>query len=354
MTFPIRGGFAEFHYEDCNHFMSITQDYDHVLINMPKYGSGHVREDALMMCHGIWFDHNNYPGASYRTPRWYAELQRCFASPAQVVSVDTNSVNYIRAVWPDLAQKMRFIPNFFDGKAFFPQAELRDPARLTVLFPRRSHVNRGSRILGEILRRIPHNVRIQWVGEGDAQDTQIILDLAKDDPHLTYHAVDFDDMPPWYQGADIAVIPTIACEGTSLSCIEAMACGCAVVSTNVGGLSNIVLTDFNGVLVEPTAAAIAAGINRLIENPDQRRRLQQNGLESIAGYELTHWRQRWCEVLLEQGWVDPKAIARARIAGPAAAVDCAPARVRSPSASDWEKSASASSRRMPFTAASRR
>ena len=192
-----------------------------------------------------------------------------------------------------------------------------------MLFPRRSHVNRGSRILGEILRRIPHDVRIQWVGEGDAQDTQIILVPAKDDPRLTYHAVDFDDMPPWYQGADIAVIPTIACEGTSLSCIEAMACGCAVVSTNVGGLSDIVLTDFNGVLVEPTAAAIAAGINRLIENPDQRRRLQQNGLESIAGYELTHWRQRWCEVLLEQGWVDPKAIARARIAGPAAAVDCA-------------------------------
>ena len=93
------------------------------VINMPEYGSGHVREDALMMCHGIWFDHNNYPGASYRTPRWYAELQRLLRQPGRVVSVDTNSVNYIRAVWPDLAQKMRFIPNFFDGKAFFPQAE---------------------------------------------------------------------------------------------------------------------------------------------------------------------------------------------------------------------------------------
>ncbi|MCY2952107.1 MAG: glycosyltransferase [Planctomycetota bacterium] len=298
--------FSEFCHGNCSRFTELAKDFDHILHNMPEYTSGVVREDAILVCHGIWFDHNNYPTAAFRTPIWYRHLERTFRNPCRVVSVDTNSINYVRSMWPELADRMRFIPNTYNARQFFPNESTRDPNRLTVLFPRRSQINRGSRILADILKRIPHDVRFCWVGEGDAQDTNIILEVAKRDPRLTFHVATFNEMPAWYQHADIAVIPTIACEGTSYSCIEALASGCATVSTHVGGLSDIIHTGLNGLLVDPNPAAIANAINRLIEDPEERRRLQQVGPTSIEPFELKHWRAQWAQILLEQDWTEEK------------------------------------------------
>ena len=173
---------------------------------------------------------------------------------------------------------MRFIPNFVDDSLFFPKPEKRNPKRLRVLFPRRSQINRGSRILADILKRIPHDVDFYWVGEGDAQDTEIIRDLCKKDSRLSYYSAEFNEMPSWYQRCDIAVIPTIACEGTSLSCVEAMACGCATICTNVGGLTDLVFPGHNGFLCDPTAEALSGAINKLIEDPVLLKEYQEKAI----------------------------------------------------------------------------
>jgi len=299
---------GEFHHGLCSEFTELTKDFDHVYYHLPEYASGKVREDGLMTCHGIWFDHNNYPSSIFRTPEWFQELYSAFSSPRCVVSVDTNSIGVIRSLWPELAPNMRFIPNFYDATAYFPRPELRNEERLTILFPRRSQINRGSRIFGKIVSLIPHNVEIIWLGEGDPVDTQIVKDVCKKDQRATFAVADFDQMPQWYQKADIAVIPTIACEGTSLSCLEALAAGCAVVSTNVGGLPDLVYDDMNGLLVDSDARSIAAAINRLIVDRQLRERLQRSASETAHHFELKNWRKRWVGVLHEYGWVSEKAI----------------------------------------------
>ncbi len=299
---------GEFHHGLCSDFTELTKDFDHVYYHLPEYASGAVREDALMTCHGIWFDHNNYPGSLFRTQEWFQHLYSAFASPRCVVSVDTNSIGVIRSLWPQLASKMKYIPNFYDATSYFPRSELRNNKRLTILFPRRSQINRGSRIFGEIVSLIPHDVEIVWLGEGDPVDTQIVKDVCKKDRRASFAVADFDQMPQWYQKADIAVIPTIACEGTSLSCIEALAVGCAVVSTNVGGLPDLVYDGLNGLLVDPDARSIAIAINRLIVDHDLRERLQKNAYETACHFELKSWRERWVRVLHEHGWVTDRAM----------------------------------------------
>lgn len=298
---------GEFHHEACSRFTELAADFDHVYYHLPEYASGSVREDGLMTCHGIWFDHHNYPDAIFRTPAWFEQLHRAFRNPAGVVSVDTNSIGVIRSLWPELAQKMRFIPNFYDASAYRPDPAQRHPQRLTVLFPRRSQINRGSRIFGDIVSRIPHEVDIVWLGEGDPLDTQIVKEVCARDPRASFHVADFDQMPAWYQKADIAVIPTLACEGTSLSCVEALASGCAVVATNVGGLPDLVYDGINGLLVEPEASSLANAINRLIEDHELRLRLQRNGAETAGNFELQMWRARWVELLRGYGWIPDEA-----------------------------------------------
>lgn len=305
---PTAHSVGEFHHGLCSDFTELTKDFDHVYYHLPEYASGQVREDALMTCHGIWFDHNNYPGSLFRTQEWFQHLYSAFASPRCVVSVDTNSIGVIRSLWPQLASKMKFIPNFYDANSYFPRSELRNNKRLTILFPRRSQINRGSRIFGEIVSLIPHDVEIVWLGEGDPVDTQIVKEVCKKDRRASFAVADFDQMPQWYQKADIAVIPTIACEGTSLSCIEALAVGCAVVSTNVGGLPDLVYDGMNGLLVDPDARSIAAAINRLIVDRDLRERLQKSAYETAHHFELKSWRERWVRVLYEHGWVTDHAM----------------------------------------------
>jgi glycosyltransferase involved in cell wall biosynthesis len=64
--------------------------------------------------------------------------------------------------------------------------------------------------------------------------------------------------------------------------MEAMACGCAVVASNVGGNPELVSNGETGLLFEPgDAAGLAAALQSLIENESLRNRLRAAGAELI-------------------------------------------------------------------------
>jgi len=296
--------FSEFYHGACTYFTQHTMEYDHVYYHLPEYASGLFREDGLMTCHGIWFDHSNNADPVFKSKEWFAHLYRAFSNPKAVTCVDTHSMSFIRSLWPELSPKLRHIPNFYDQDLFHQDTTRRDKEKITILFPRRSHINRGSRLFPEITANILSDVHIEWVGEGDSRDTDLIKQLQAKDKRIGFQVASFDEMPARYQRADIVVIPSTASEGTSLSCIEALACGCAVVATNVGGLSDLIMDGYNGLLVDPKAGAIAEAINYLIDNPAERKRLQANAPYSVAALERRNWQTKWAQVFLEQGWID--------------------------------------------------
>lgn len=317
--FPVRAlragkGFSEFQIGAAEEFYQISLDYDCVIYNLPEYSSARMRTDAIMITHGIWFDHNNYPHLKIRQNEWFSRLYRAFSNPKRIVSVDTNSISVIRSIWPHIADKMVFIPNFVDHSTFHPPAE-RKTGKLTVVFPRRSQINRGSRILPEILSRVPHDVDIYWIGRGDKYDTELIEKLTETDGRLKFLEASFEEMADWYRKADIVVIPTIACEGTSLSCIEAMASGCATIATTIGGLPNFIIDGYNGRLVNPTAKDIADAINELISNEGLRISLAKNGYESSFAFSLPSWQNKWIGVLEGLGWISKNAESAPSLSG---------------------------------------
>lgn len=297
--------YSEFNITAAEKFYEISLDYDYAIYNLPELSAMKMRQDAIAICHGIWFDHNNYGDfIKFRKNKWFRFLYNAFSNPRHIVSVDTNSINVIRALWPELVNKMTFIPNFVDHTLFFPPKE-RTNKKLTVLFPRRSQINRGSRLLESILSLVTYqDIDFYWVGEGDDYDTNLILELTKKDRRLQYKKATFDQMPDWYRKADITVIPTIACEGTSLSCIESMASGCATISTNVGGLTDIIYDEINGLSVNPTAEDIADAINRLIEDRQLLQKLQTAGLEYSFHFSIDKWEAKWLRVLSKLGWIE--------------------------------------------------
>lgn len=82
-----------------------------------------------------------------------------------------------------------------------------------------------------------------------------------------------------YSSAEIAVVPSLF-EGFGFPAAEAMACELPVITTKAGSLPELVSDGENGILVEPgDVTALAASIERLLEDGELRRRMGNVGRE---------------------------------------------------------------------------
>jgi glycosyltransferase involved in cell wall biosynthesis len=66
-----------------------------------------------------------------------------------------------------------------------------------------------------------------------------------------------EDLPSYYNAADLFVLPSKSGEGLPLVALEAMACGVPVVATDVGGIKEILLQEY-GKLVPPNEPQLLA------------------------------------------------------------------------------------------------
>jgi glycosyltransferase involved in cell wall biosynthesis len=93
-----------------------------------------------------------------------------------------------------------------------------------------------------------------------------------------------DGLRALYNRADIFVSPSWT-EGCQLPPMEAMACGCAVVSTNVGGVPDYGIDGETIVAVPPrNEGALTKAILRLIEDEGERKRIANNGYAHIRRF----------------------------------------------------------------------
>ncbi|MBN1483180.1 MAG: glycosyltransferase family 4 protein [Chloroflexia bacterium] len=94
--------------------------------------------------------------------------------------------------------------------------------------------------------------------------------------------IDDADLPALLGGAEALLFPSLY-EGFGLPALEAMACGVPVVAANTSSLPEVV--GEAGLLVDPLdEAALAAAVQRLLQEPGLRGELRQRGLARAAGF----------------------------------------------------------------------
>ena len=92
------------------------------------------------------------------------------------------------------------------------------------------------------------------------------------------------DVPRLLSQASVSVLPSLS-EGLSNSLLESMAAGVPVIATRVGGNPEIVKDGVTGMLVPPQdAAALAAGMRTLLENPQLACRFGEAGRQRILDH----------------------------------------------------------------------
>ncbi|HBC74293.1 MAG: hypothetical protein A2008_06440 [Candidatus Wallbacteria bacterium GWC2_49_35] len=89
------------------------------------------------------------------------------------------------------------------------------------------------------------------------------------------------DIKDILRASDLFLLTSIY-EGIPNAILEAQACGIPVIATDVGGVSEIISDNFNGVLCEPKAVeAISEKIVHLIENPGFAEFIAKNAVERL-------------------------------------------------------------------------
>ncbi|MBL8725828.1 MAG: glycosyltransferase family 4 protein [Planctomycetes bacterium] len=266
------------------------------------------RPRSLVVQHGIWWD-GEYGWLRTRLAEFLA--RHAVKQSAATVCVDTNFGNWFRARWPDAGcdHKLHFVPNFLDPAQWgpaptTPAAAL--PGRVTVCFPRRSEPRRGIWLMAEIAPRLAQrfpSTDFRFVVGSGYHTEQLRARLQASGlgaERWRIEALPMDRMREAYAESQIAVIPTLCGEGTSLSAIEAMYFGCAVVSTWVGGLPNLIQDGDNGLLTAPIATSFEGALTQLLADRSLRVRLGTRAMASAGLYGLARWRERIGAVLGER------------------------------------------------------
>ena len=132
------------------------------------------------------------------------------------------------------------------------------------------------------------NVRFLIVGDGSLRDQLVALTKALGLQDAVIFCGLRKDIPAVMAALDVLVISSHY-EGLPVALLEAMAAGRPIVSTAVNGVPSVVEDGESGILVEPSNSnALADACLRLIDNPDLRRKMGQNGHERIQSrYSMT-------------------------------------------------------------------
>lgn len=92
-----------------------------------------------------------------------------------------------------------------------------------------------------------------------------------------------DDMTVFYNLSDIVIIPSLM-EAVSLSAVEAMATGTPVVSTNVGGMPELIKHLDNGLLINPKSPEEIYNAIVMLENNDLYASIKKRSLETAKDF----------------------------------------------------------------------
>ena len=219
------------------------------------------------------------------------------------VAVDLYFLNWYRSFrGPNFKGRIFYNPNPAPYAEWNTQREHKQNSEpLDIIFARRFVPEKGTRMIvevfGELLELRP-NLRITLAGEGP--DEWFLKDAFSGDPRVTVTSYKAEQALAIHANHDIAVVPSLCGEATCLSILEAMAAGCAVIATNMGGTITEVIDGFNGLLCWPTRESLLEALLKMIDFPEERLRMQKFGWEtSQRAFSLESWKERWKKIINE-------------------------------------------------------
>lgn len=224
-------------------------------------------------------------------------IARVYSRTAGIITASKERETQSRLVFP--SKPVTYIPNGVDTSVFTPRRESKraayglDENDLVVLCPSRMTEKKGVIYLAQAVEEVSQSTPdISWkfvfLGSSSSVNTnaeyiseiKAILSPFENSGAVRYLGnIPLEQMPEINRLADIIMMPSLM-EAVSLSALEGMATGCAMIVSNIGGLPEIVIHEETGLLVPPQdARAISQALIRLAKEPNLRKKLAENAQE---------------------------------------------------------------------------
>jgi len=181
--------------------------------------------------------------------------------------------------------KIKVITNGVDAAKFFPQNEW-SQSKNVILFVGRLIPRKGVRYLlmamPEILREKP-SAKLVIAGEGpEKKELLEICDELEIKNSVSFlRRVSDEELERLYNSAGVLVLPSLR-EAVPLVLLEAMASGCPVVATDVGGIGEVVRNRETGLLVKPGEPdELAQAVIEVLSEEEETRKIVRRARETV-------------------------------------------------------------------------
>ncbi len=262
----------------------MQQDYE-----MGKFDVVALICKALSIPLVAFFTGGDSPRAEYERPL----RRRTMQIPCRVVCMSQEECARVLQEYRLPADRVAYLPTPVDEVAFQPRSQPAARARLGVpvegsyilFIGRLLNSHKGADVLLEAYAKVVQMVpdaRLLLVGRGPDEDSLQEYAAAHELSGVLFRGwVDKEELPHYYNAADMLVLSSHH-EGVPLIITEAMASALPVVSTDVGGVRDLLADGVSGFLVEAgDVEALADRILRLLGNPQERARLGMTGRQIV-------------------------------------------------------------------------
>jgi glycosyltransferase involved in cell wall biosynthesis len=146
------------------------------------------------------------------------------------------------------------------------------------------------------------NIKMVVIGEGELRRalTERVRERGLENRLFLIGSLPQNIVAEWLAASDLFVLPSRYEGGPATALMEAMACSCAVVATNVSGVSELVTDDSLGRLVPARdAQALAASIRELIADAELRAKMADRARAKVLAEFTIDASMRRTEAVLE-------------------------------------------------------
>jgi glycosyltransferase involved in cell wall biosynthesis len=278
----------------------------------PEDGFPFFAKRAFALQHGIWWDRPGWRlwNRFVALAQYLRNLTMCYRVKT-VLCVDTAFKNYLRlhgAPGHAAASHCYYLPNYVKGAESLVvkrQDIQRRFMNRRILFLRRLETARGCLQFVEacgLLQRAGIDFCARIVGWGSCEEA--VTRLLKErglTGRVEVMACSLEQSFALIDDCTISVVPTQYSEGTSLAAIESVSAGVPVVATDVGGLGNVIVPEFNGLIANPDPQSLALAMARLMDDQEAYTAMSLNCLSMRQAWSYDRWQESLIRQLCRDG-----------------------------------------------------
>jgi glycosyltransferase involved in cell wall biosynthesis len=229
----------------------------------------------------------------------YREEVKAFKNADSIITIASYHYNVLKNITNE--SKLNLIPNFIDCNLFHPYSikqkqEIRKNLGYSMdefflIYAGRLEKSKGLIYVLEALVKLRNHIKIRFIIAGNGGEKDNLKNFAKSN-NLESQVSFIGEVPrerliEFYNISNVFVMTSIKdegnLEGTSIALIEAMACGLPVITTDIGGLKDIVEVLGDSLLVkEKDSDSIVEKLEALLSSKELQIDMSRRSFEAVA------------------------------------------------------------------------